>query len=79
MKRRSTEDIKERTLVPMTTRMKTYQVPCNMMLLRMIVRRKIKANMTMENAQREGDEGIGGSLIAKTRSLQTVGVQEHMI
>ena len=79
MKKRSIEDIKERTLVPMTTRMKTNLVLCYMMLLRMIVQKKIKANMTMENALREGDGDIGGNLIVKTQSLQIVGVQELMI
>ena len=79
MIKRSIEDTKERILVPMTTKMKTYPALYNMMLQRMIVQRKIKANMTMENALREGDEDIGGSLIVKTQSLQTVGVQEHTI
>ena len=79
MKRRSIEDTKERILVQMTTRMKTYLVLCNMMHQRMTNQKKMETNMTMENAQREGDEDIGGSLIVKTQSLQTVGVQELMI
>ena len=72
------EDVKEKILVLMPTKINPLLVLHNMMPPRRTILRKIKANTGIANVQRE-KEGTGGNPIVKTRKLQIVGVQAHTI